>query len=311
SWEQAYAPANATVASLTLTEKAGLLAGQGQLSSRCVGNTAAIARLGLPALCFNDGPAGIRLTKNVMGFPASINAAATFMRRLMQARGAAMAEEFRRKGIHVLLGPAMDFMHNPKAERGWGSFGPDPYLTGEDVFATVTGIQSVGVQACAKHLSANNQEHWRYGLSMLVDDRTMHEMYWYPFLRSIEANVSAIMCAHNQLNGTSPCHNAALLGPTGLVHATGFQGYVVSDWGATHDSVADNANAGLDMEQPGDWILIGASPLPPRMGMRVELKRSRTGGSVFGTGGGNLAAAVSSGDVSTAVSSARVCAGSS
>jgi beta-glucosidase len=70
------------------------------------------------------------------------------------------------------------------------SFGPDPYLNGEGAFSTITGIQSVGVQACAKHLVSNNQEHWRYGLSALVDDRTMHEMYFYPFLRSIEVSLS-------------------------------------------------------------------------------------------------------------------------
>ncbi|KAJ6599393.1 glycoside hydrolase superfamily [Mycena sp. CBHHK59/15] len=162
----------------------------------------------------------------------------------------------------MLLGPAMDLTHNPKARRGWESFGPDPYLTGEGVFATVTGIQSVGVQAA------------------LVDDRTMHEMYWYPFLRSIEANVSAIMCAYNQLNGASSCHNAGLLGPTSLVRAVGFQVRYVSDWGATH--VADNANAGLDMEQPGDWILIGASPLPPRMcmGQRIRHRGRQPSGDV-------------------------------
>lgn len=94
-------------------------------------------------------------------------------------------------------------MRNPKAGRGWercvsprtladnssligSSFGPDPYLNGEGAFETITGVQSVGVQACAKHLIANNQEHWRYGLSANVDDRTLNEIYWYPFLRSIE-----------------------------------------------------------------------------------------------------------------------------
>ncbi|KAJ6596344.1 glycoside hydrolase family 3 protein [Mycena vulgaris] len=279
TWDQAYALANATVANLTLTEKVGVVAGVGQFSSRCVGNTSPVARLGIPAICFQDGPAGIRLVKNVTGFPAGINVAATFSRRLMQARGVAMAEEFRGKGVHVFLGPAMDLMRNPKAGRAWESFGPDPYLNGEGAFSTIVGVQSVGVQACAKHLVANNQEHWRYGLSATVDDRTMHEMYWYPFLRSIEANVTAIMCSYNQLNGTSSCHNSGLLGPTGLVHSAGFQGYVVSDWGATHDSAADNANAGLDMEQPGDYIVIG-------------------GGS-FGSGGGNLASAVNNGDVTT------------
>lgn len=100
-------------------------------------------------------------------------------------------------------------MRNPKAGRGWErfvgfsascidllltvgmftSFGPDPYLNGEGAFETISGIQSVGVQACAKHLLANNQEHWRYGLSANLDDRTMHEMYFYPFLRSIEVSL--------------------------------------------------------------------------------------------------------------------------
>ncbi|KAF7327054.1 putative beta-glucosidase L [Mycena kentingensis (nom. inval.)] len=280
TWDEAYALATTAVANLTLPEKVGLLSGLGQGGSRCVGDTTGVARLGIPALCMNDGPAGVRLVKNVTGFPAGINAAATFSRRLMQARGQAMAEEFRGKGIHILLGPAMDLMRNPKAGRAWESFGPDPYLTGEGAFYTVTGIQSVGVQACAKHLAANNQEHWRYGLSAIVDDRTMHEMYFYPFLRAIEAGVTSIMCAYNQQNGTSSCHNAGLLGDNGIVRKAGFRGFLMSDWGATHDSVADNANAGLDMEQPGSWILIG--------------------GGVFGVKGTNLANAVNGGRVSLA-----------
>ncbi|KAJ7917186.1 glycoside hydrolase family 3 protein [Mycena leptocephala] len=270
-----------TTPNLTLTEKVGLLAGVGQFNARCVGNTTPVSRLGIPAICFQDGPAGIRLAKNVTGFPAGINVAATFSRRLMQARGQAMAEEFRAKGVHVLLGPAMDLMRNPKAGRAWESFGPDPYLNGEGAFSTITGIQSVGVQACAKHLVSDNQEHWRYGLSALVDDRTMHEMYFYPFLRSIEAGVTSIMCAYNQLNGTSSCHNAVCLGQRGSsVPPASRVRYVVSDWGATHDSASDNANAGLDMEQPGDNIVIG--------------------GGVFGDGGRGLASAVNDGDVTIA-----------
>ncbi|KAJ7138264.1 glycoside hydrolase family 3 protein [Mycena epipterygia] len=267
SWDEAYALANATVAQLTLNEKIGLVTGVGQFNSRCVGNVSPVARLGIPGLCLNDGPAGVRPTKGVTGFPPGIAAAATFSRRLMRARGVALAEEFRGKGINVLLGPAMDLMRNPQAGRGWESFGPDPYLNGEAAFETVTGIQSVGVMACAKHFVANNQEHWRYGLIAEVDDRTMHEMYYYPFLRSIEANVSSVMCAYNQFNGTSSCHNAGLIGPEGLLRKDGFQGFVVSDWGATHDSAADNANAGLDMEQPGDWILIGGGTFNSVLGI--------------------------------------------
>ncbi|KAJ7627784.1 glycoside hydrolase family 3 protein [Mycena polygramma] len=267
SWAESYALANATVAQLTLDEKIGLVTGVGQFNSRCVGNVSPVTRLGIPGFCMNDGPAGVRPTKGVTGFPPGIAAAATFSRRLMRARGVALGEEFRGKGINMHLGPAMDLMRNPKAGRGWESFGPDPFLNGEAAFETITGVQSVGVMACAKHFLANNQEHWRYGLIAEVDDRTIHEMYYYPFLRSIEANVSSVMCAYNQFNGTSSCHNAALIGPRGLLRRDGFQGFVVSDWGATHDSAADNANAGLDMEQPGDWILIGGGTFNSILGI--------------------------------------------
>ncbi|KXN92007.1 putative beta-glucosidase L [Leucoagaricus sp. SymC.cos] len=95
----------------------------------------------------------------------------------------------------------------------------------------------------------------------------MHEVYFYPFLRSIEAGVVSIMCAYNRFNDTSSCHNAGLIGPNGLLQKNGFKGYVVSDWGATHDSAADNANAGLDMEQPGDFILIGGGTFAQILGL--------------------------------------------
>ncbi|KAF9533583.1 glycoside hydrolase family 3 protein [Crepidotus variabilis] len=259
SWDDAYGLANKAASNMTLDEKLGIVTGTGQLNAnrRCVGDTIAIPRLNIPSICFQDGPAGLRLVKNVTGFPTGINAASTFSRRLMRARGVAIGEEYRGKGAHVFLGPAMDIMRNPKAGRGWESFGPDPYLNGEGAYETITGVQSTGVQACAKHFLANNQEHWRYGLSANLDDRTTHEIYFYPFLRSIEAGVSSIMCAYNRFNDTSSCHNAGLIGPNGLMQTSGFKGYVVSDWGATHDSAADNANAGLDMEQPGDYIVIG------------------------------------------------------
>lgn len=79
-------------------------------------------------------------------------------------------------------------MRNPKMGRAWEAFGPDPYLNGEGAYETIMGVQSAGVQACAKHLNGNNQEHWRYGASSNIDDRTMHEIYHYPFLRSIEVS---------------------------------------------------------------------------------------------------------------------------
>ncbi|KAJ8462076.1 hypothetical protein ONZ45_g18063 [Pleurotus djamor] len=244
---------------MTLDQKIGLLTGVGQFNSRCVGNTHPVtsSNLSIPAICFQDGPAGLRLTKGVTGFPSGINAASTFSKRLIRARGEAMGEESRGKGVGVLLAPALDIMRNPKAGRAWESFGPDPYLTGEAAFHTIQGIQSTGVQACAKHFIANNQEHWRYGLSANLDERTMREVYGWGFIRSIEAGVTSVMCAYNRVNGTSSCSNPSLLGPNGFLRENGFKGYVISDWGATHNTASTNANAGLEMEQPGDWILIG------------------------------------------------------
>ncbi|KAG9091802.1 hypothetical protein FRC06_000379 [Ceratobasidium sp. 370] len=288
SWDNAFALAQKVVAQMTLDEKVGVVTGQGQFNSRCIGNTHAVDRLGIPAFCMNDGPAGIRAVKNVTGFPTGINTASTFVahlpicpptfsRRLMRARGQAIGEEFRGKGIQyvtgallfvsmtkeefhisIFLGPAMDIMRSPKAGRAWESFGPDPYLNGEAAYETIMGVQSAGVTACAKHLIGNNQEHYRYTYSSDIDDRTLHEVYWYPFLRAIDADPGAFMCAYNRNNGTYSCGDPALLGPNGLLRKEGkFRGVVMSDWGATHDSAATYANAGLDMEQPGDWILIG------------------------------------------------------
>ncbi|KAG2020918.1 cellulose-binding beta-glucosidase [Coprinopsis cinerea AmutBmut pab1-1] len=259
TWDEAYDLANNVVSQMTLDEKLGIVRGTGQLNPnrRCVGDTKAVPRLGIPSICFADGPAGMRLVKETTGFPTGINAAATFSRRLMRERGEALGREFRGKGSHVFLGPSVDVMRNPKGGRAWEAFGPDPYLNGEGAYETIMGVQSVGVQACIKHLIGNTQEHWRYGYSANMDDRTLHEMYFYPFLRSIEADVSSVMCAYNRFNGTSSCQNAGLLGDNGILRKAGFKGYVVSDWGATHDSAEVNANNGLDMEQPGDYIVVG------------------------------------------------------
>ncbi|KAF7364152.1 Glycoside hydrolase family 3 protein [Mycena sanguinolenta] len=242
SWTEAYELANATVAQLTLSEKIGLVIGVGQFSSRCVGNVNPVARLGIPGFCLNDGPAGVRPVK---------------AEDSCKRGGWLLAKNSAEKASICTWVRLWMSCATPWLDGGWESFGPDPYLNGEAAFETITGVQSVGVMACAKHFIANSQEHWRYGYISEVDDRTMHEIYHYPFIRAIEANVSAVMCAYNQFNGTSSCHNANLIGPTGLLRKDGFQGFIVSDWGATHDSASDNANAGLDMEQPGDYILIG------------------------------------------------------
>ncbi|CAE6450240.1 unnamed protein product [Rhizoctonia solani] len=309
SWDDAYTLARAKVANMTIDEKVGVVTGRGQFSSRCIGDTHAVERLGIPSFCMNDGPAGIRAVKSVTGFPTGINAASTFSRRLMRARGKAIGEEFRGKGIHIFLGPSMDIVGShycrhqsvnivladafPEIRKSLGevrrppvfdfsptdrfadSFGPDPYLNGEGAYETIMGVQSVGVTACAKHLIGNNQEHYRYTYSTDIDDRTLHEVYWYPFLRAMDADPGAVMCAYNRNNRTYSCGDPALLGPNGLLRKESrFRGLVMSDWGATHENAATYANAGLDMEQPGDWIVIGGGIYGHR------LKRAVNNGSV-------------------------------
>lgn len=197
----------------------------------------------------NDGPAGMRAVDLVSGFPPGITAASTWNKDLIRQRGEAIAEEFRAKGAHVYLGPAMDVMRAPEAGRLWESFGADAYLTGEAAYATIVGVQSVGVQAVAKHAFGNNQESYRFTESSVIDQRTLMEKYFLPFQRAIDANVSGVMCSYNRVNGTYACVDPVILGGSGVLKGYGgHKGYIVSDWGATHGNAAELANAGLDIE---------------------------------------------------------------
>jgi beta-glucosidase len=131
--------------------------------------------------------------------------------------------------------------------RNWEGFSPDPYLTGAAFATTIKGMQSVGAQSCAKHFIGNEQETQRNpsstpngmtieAISSNIDDRTMHELYLWPFADAVRAGVSAIMCSYNRVNQTYSCENSKIL--NGLLKGElGFQGYVMSDWGATHSGV--------------------------------------------------------------------------
>ncbi|KAI0374349.1 beta-glucosidase [Pilatotrama ljubarskyi] len=253
-WAAAYTKAKAAVAKLSLTDKVNLGTGVQWQKGACVGNTPAISSIpGFGGLCLQDSPVGVRYADKVSAFPPEINVAATFNRTLMRERGAAMGAEFKGKGVHVALGPMMNLMRAPAAGRNWEGGGGDPFLSGELAFETITGIQSAGVQACAKHYINNEQEHFRDSSSSNVDDRTEHELYSYPFMRSVQANVASVMCSYNQINGTYSCENDKTL--NGILKGEfGFQGYVMSDWWATH-SGAPAVNAGLDMTMPGDTTL--------------------------------------------------------
>ncbi|CAE6491427.1 unnamed protein product [Rhizoctonia solani] len=249
-WAAAIAKAKSAVAKLTLAEKVSLGTGVQWQKGHCVGNTPAIPSIDFPGLCLQDSPLGVRFADKVSVFPAGINTAATFNRDLMRKRGIALGAEFRRKGIHVALGPAVGIARVPAGGRNWEGFGADPYLAGEAAYETVIGIQSQGVQACAKHYINNEQEHFRQTSSSNVDDRTQHEIYLPPFLKAVQAGVASIMGAYNQVNGIYACENSHILNYL-LKSELGFQGYVMSDWWATHSGAA-SVNAGLDMTMPGD-----------------------------------------------------------
>lgn len=230
------------LAKMSQDEKLQLVRG---IEGKYVGNVAATA--GLPALTLQDGPAGVARFGGVTAFPAPITLAASWNRDLVQRWGAAMAAEERGKGAMVQLGPMMNMVRSPAAGRNFESFGEDPFLAAELVAASVTGIQSQKVVATAKHFIANEQETNRGSGDSQLDERTLHEIYYPPFEAAVNAGVGAVMCSYNRVGGLYACENPATLGD--LKSGMGFSGWVMSDWGATHSTVA-SANAGLDMEMP-------------------------------------------------------------
>ncbi|KAF7351870.1 Glycoside hydrolase family 3 protein [Mycena venus] len=247
-WKAAYAKAEKALSGLTLEDKVNVMTGQGFVS-RCTGNTFPVPSINFPGFCLEDSPVGVRAASNVSAFPAGINAASTFNRTLIRQRGEAIGAEFRGKGVNVALAPMMNLMRIPAAGRNWEGFGGDPFLAGECAFETITGMQSQGVQATAKHFVNNEQEHYRMVSTSDVDDRTQHELYTLPFLRSVQADVAAVMCSYNQINSTYACENDKAMNGI-LKGEIGFQGYIMSDWFATH-STTPAVMSGLDMTMPG------------------------------------------------------------
>ncbi|KAF4826822.1 putative beta-glucosidase G [Colletotrichum tropicale] len=259
-WDAAAAKASDFVSKLTLDEKVSMITGNSSAGS-CIGVIAPIPRLGFQGLCLLDGPAAINRVDLVSVFPSGITAAATFDRDLIYRRGYALGEEFKGKGGHVMLGPSTGPMgRHALGGRNWEGFGPDPYLAGISIAQTVHGVQDAGVQTCSKHYIANEQETQRSNtnqtdgtraeaISANVDDRTIHELYLWPFADAIKAETTSVMCSYNRLNQTYSCENSHTLTKL-LREELGFQGYTVSDWFATH-STSESINAGLDMEMPG------------------------------------------------------------
>ncbi|KAF1992482.1 glycoside hydrolase family 3 protein [Aulographum hederae CBS 113979] len=267
AWEAAVVKANAFVAQLNVTEKANMVTGKLGLDTPCIGNIIPIPRLNFKGLCLLDGPTAMNRADLVSVFPAGLTAAATWDKDLIYERGKALGEEFKAKGGHVMLGPvAGPLGRHQLGGRNWEGFSPDPYLTGLAMQATIHGIQDAGVQSCSKHFIGNEQETQRsnsfspdsketQAISANIDDRTMHELYLWPFADAVKAGTVSVMCSYNRMNQTYACENPEILNRL-LKEELGFPGYVVSDWFATH-SGAKSINAGLDLTMPGVKDIVG------------------------------------------------------
>lgn len=235
---------DALLAQMSLAEKISLITGSS-------GSTApGLARLNLPTLKLSDGPVGTRIDGPSTAYPSAIALAATWNTDLANQFGQAMGRDGRARGDHFILGPAMNIYRVPVCGRNSEYLGEDPYLTGTMAGAIVRGIQSQGVVATIKHFAANNQEFHRRTVSVEADQRTLRQIYLRGFQIAIQnGHPWAVMCAYNLINGVYCSANPWLL-TTVLKDEWGYNGMVMSDWGATHDTLGP-ANAGLDLEMPG------------------------------------------------------------
>lgn len=237
---------------LTLKEKVSLLSGiDGWL-------TAAIERLGISSLIMTDGPHGVRtdhgsparMTSSATAFPTGVSIASTWNPELVERVGAALAEETLALGCDVLLGPCVNIVRHPLAGRNFEAYSEDPFVAGKTGTAWVKGLQGKGVGASLKHYACNNQEYERFRGNSVVDERTLREIYLPHFEMVVkEAQPWTVMCAYNRVNGVYASEDYYLL--TEILRGEwGFDGAVISDWGANHTTV-ESIEGGLDLEMPG------------------------------------------------------------
>ena len=243
------------VEQMTLQEKAALCTGASAWT------TTPIERLRVPEMIVSDGPHGVRRVPNIHEwggseslpatcFPTASCLASTWDVDLIQEMGEALAEECISLNVDVLLGPGANMKRSPLGGRNFEYFSEDPYLAGELAASLITGIQSKGVGTSLKHYAANNQEFQRFSISAEVDERTLREIYLPAFEKAVkQAQPWTVMCAYNKVNGAFASEHNELLNNI-LKDEWGFEGLVVSDWGAVRDRVAA-LKAGLDWEMPG------------------------------------------------------------
>lgn len=254
---------------MTLEEKAAL----------CTGATAwttmPVKRLGVPEIMVSDGPHGVRRTidLNSLGlqgmpatcFPTASCLSSTWNVELIEEMGQALGEEAIALGVDVLLGPGNNMKRSPLCGRNFEYYSEDPYLAGEMAAYFINGVQSKGVGTSLKHFAANNQEYERFRINAIIDERSLREIYLPAFETAVKKGKPwTVMCAYNKLNGTFCSEHHELLVDI-LKNEWGFEGLVVSDWGAVRDRVKA-LQGGLDLEMPG--------PKPRRVQAVVEAVRN-------------------------------------
>jgi len=252
------------ISKLTLEEKAALLQGWSTWTTR------EVKRLGIPEIFLSDGPHGLRkqagagdhlgLNASVPAtcFPTAATMANTWDVELGEELGRALGEEAAANDVNVVLGPGLNMKRSPLCGRNFEYFSEDPYLAGKMAAAYVKGIQANGVVACPKHYAVNSQELRRMAMDSVVDERTLREIYLTGFEIAVkEGNAKCIMSSYNMVNGTYANENEHLLDEI-LRKEWGFDGFVVTDWGADNDH-ADGTKAGcnLVMPAPGPDCAIG------------------------------------------------------
>ena len=242
------------ISQLTLEEKAGLCSGADHW------HTKAVERLGIPAVKFSDGPHGVRAEDPhadrpytfipTICFPAACATAASFDVEALEQMGRALGRECQAVEVDTLLGPAVNIKRSPVCGRNFEYFSEDPYLTGKLASAYIHGVQSQGVGTSVKHFAANNQEYRRMGCSSDMTERTLREIYLSAFEECVKTQQpKTIMCSYNKINGDYAAEHKHLLTEV-LRDEWGYEGIVVTDWGAVADRVKGVA-AGLDLEMPG------------------------------------------------------------
>lgn len=252
---------------LTTEEKAALVAGTDFMY------TNPVPRLGISSIRMSDGPHGLRVqqeggdngvagSESATAFPTAAATASSWNPDNTYKMGQAIAEECSHYGVDVVLGPGTNIKRNPLGGRNFEYFSEDPLLAGKMAAAEVNGIQEKGKGVSVKHFALNNSENFRFMGNSVCDMRAIRELYLKPFEIIVkESKPQTVMCAYNQINGTYCCQNRWLLAEV-LRGEWGFDGLVMTDWGAAHDRLK-MLRAGLDLEMPGDtdicrkWIVDG------------------------------------------------------